>query len=230
MLIKGTFTNEFSGSVGGITAAHNRGGYYLRSRVVPTDPATAFQTARRNTFRTFITNWTTKLTEVQRESWRLWAANTPFLNPLGDSRPITGQNAYAGCNMLRQQAGLAEVTTAPVIFDRGAVGAVNLDNISAASDDFEVVFDNTQTWATAVGGALLVFGGRPQNQSIQFYKGPWRFIDSIDGAVIAPTSPGGPFINPFPLALNQRLFVRLVALTADGRWTSDVVVSGLVGA
>lgn len=230
MKFKGTLGTQFSGSLAGITASHNRGGAYLRQRAIPVDPSSSFQNARRNVFRTLVQRYTTVLSEAQREDWRLWALNTPFLDVLGDSRPITGQQAYVGANTLRDQAGLAFLNAAPVIFNRGAMGSLELGAVSAASDDYELTFDNTQSWATAVGGALLLFQGRPQNASVLYYNGPWRFTEAVLGAVVPPTSPFTAGPQPFPLALGQRLFVRAVAITADGRWTSPTVVSSIVGA
>ena len=43
MKFKGMIGSMFSGSSGGVTASHNRGGYYLRQRVVPSDPASTLQ-------------------------------------------------------------------------------------------------------------------------------------------------------------------------------------------
>lgn len=225
MKFKGTFATSQSGSLAGITASHNRGGQYLRNRTIPTDPASSFQTARRNVFRTLVTRWTNTLTQAQRDSWITYADNTPFVNALGDPLILTGQNAYIGSNTLRVQAGIAQVATAPAIFERCAIGELT-PIADAAADEFEIEFDNSQAWATAVGGALLVFASKPQNASIRFFKGPFRYGGKIAGAVVPPTSPQT-VPSPYVFAAGQRIFLRFVAITADGRWSNEYITSVL---
>ncbi|KKM06452.1 hypothetical protein LCGC14_1743870, partial [marine sediment metagenome] len=48
MLFKSGLITQGSGSIGGLTASHNRGGMYFRARTIPTNPATSFQTVVRN--------------------------------------------------------------------------------------------------------------------------------------------------------------------------------------
>lgn len=225
MLFKGTFGDQYSGSAGGLTASHNRGGYYLRQRVVPANPSSLAQLQRRAAFRTAINRWM-DLSQVNRESWATWAANVPFTNRLGDARPITGQNAYVGSRVLRQQAGLTAVSAGPATFNRGNMGDVAIESIDGTSDDFDIAFDATASWATAVGGALLVFQGKPQPASVEFYKGPFLFNQAILGAVVAPTSPDT-MASLYPLAAGQRVFVRVVAVQADGRYSAGQVLSGI---
>jgi hypothetical protein len=81
-------------------------------------------------------------------------------------------------------------------------------------------FTNTDTWATAVGGALLVFMSRGQSPTINSFKGPYRFAGKVAGAVSPPTSPQN-ITSPFTLAATQRVFVRFIAVTADGRVSAD---------
>lgn len=228
MKIKGTFATEFSGSVGGLTAAHNRGGYYLRNRVVPTDPATVTQVTRRNAMRTMVGRWMTTLTAANRASWELYAQNTPFTNDLGDPLILTGQQAFIGSALARAPVPLGSVAAGPGTFNRSEMGEITV-TASAASDEYEVVYDNTRPWAVAVGGALVIYEGRPQNGSVNFYKGPFLHADDVLGAVVPPTSPAT-VTSAYNLVAGQAVFLRLVAVTADGRWTPGVVVRAVVGA
>ena len=50
MLFKPTIVASLSGSLGGITASHNRFGAYLRERVIPVNPGTQPQVIVRNAF------------------------------------------------------------------------------------------------------------------------------------------------------------------------------------
>jgi hypothetical protein len=79
-----------------------------------------------------------------------------------------------------------------------------------------IAFTNTDEWATAVGGSLLVYAGRPQNPSVNFFKGPYRFAGRINGAVVPPTSPLT-VPAPFVFQQTQREHVQFRAVGADAR-------------
>jgi len=79
-----------------------------------------------------------------------------------------------------------------------------------------LTFTNTDTWATAVGGSLLVYSSRPQDVGISFFKGPYQFAGRVNGAGTAPTSPQN-ITTPFTLAAGQLVFVQFRAVNADGR-------------
>lgn len=225
MKFKGTFGAEFSGSAGALTASHNRGGYYLRQRVIPVNPNSDAQRALRTTFSAAVVAYS-GLSAVNRDGWKVWADNTPFTDSLGDPRPVTGQNAFIGSYTLKTQAGLAPVTAAPSTFNRGALGDVSLGSVMSGAGTYDITFDPTAEWATAVGGALLIFQGRPQNASVSFYKGPFLFAAAVPGAAVAPTSPET-VPTLYPLATGQRVFVRLVAVMPDGRYTTGVILNEL---
>ena len=57
MKILSALATAVSGSIGGITGSHNRGGMYLRSRVIPVNPQTVDQLAARNRLATQSSGW-----------------------------------------------------------------------------------------------------------------------------------------------------------------------------
>jgi hypothetical protein len=205
-----------SGSVAGCTFSRNRSGQYIRNRSVPTNPSTSFQQIMRGALATLVARWTDTLTPAQREDWTTWAVNTPQTNPLGFSFNLTGQQAYVKMNAARIQAGITIVDAAPTTFSGAPLTPATSFVADAAEQDITFAFTNTDEWATAVGGFLAVFISRPQNPSVNFYKGPFLFAGTVLGAVVPPTSPAA-IDAPFPFVVGQRVFVRLRAATADAR-------------
>lgn len=223
-----------SGSVGGLTAAHNKGGYYLRSRSVPTDPASSYQGQVRDAMASLVAHWSETLTQTQREAWADYAASVPVPNPLGDSITLSGFNWYTACNIPRLQAdtkmstSLGRIDDAPVIFNRGAhtVPVPTLTETSGQS----IAYDNGDDWATQTGGALLIYQGLPQNAGRNFFKGPWRLSDVVAGDDTTPPTSPAVVANAFlallayELSEGQKVWMRFVSVLSDGRCTAGSVV------
>lgn len=208
-----------SGKLGGIVFAHNKGGNYVRQFRVPTNPNTGFQQDVRD-FVSFLSNrWVNVLTEAQRVAWGVFAANMTSIDTIGESITLTGLNWYIKCNTLRMQAGLATVTDGPTTFSLSSITAP-VPTIVAAGTTVSVAFTDTDAWANVVGGALLVYASRPQNQSINFFKGPFRFAGAVLGAASPPTSPA--VINlPFAIGpADSKMFFRFIGTLEDGRPSS----------
>lgn len=220
MKYKGTLIAEGSGSIGGLTASHNRGGQYFRQRSVPVNPNTAAQQGVRGYFANAQADWNDTLSQAQRDAWDAYALNTPISNALGNDVNVGGKGMFTRGYVPRRLASLSAVLNGPGTFGLPALGTVGITSITASTKVAIVTFDNTQDWATAVGGALLLFTSRPVNPSINGYKGPYRFAGRILGAVSAPTSPQN-ITTVFPLTAGQKVFWRLVAVTADGRVSPD---------
>lgn len=101
-----------SGSVGGNTFSHNKGGAYVRQRSVPTNPTSERQTAVRTAFGTCASYWT-DLTASQQTAWAQYAATHPVLNALGQSVLISGLAMFCSCNARLIDAGESLVVTPP---------------------------------------------------------------------------------------------------------------------
>lgn len=215
----GSVAGAMSGSLGGVTFSHNRGGAYARLRTIPTNPASAFQTAVRNYFAQLTSAWLNELTPAQRAAWETYAINVPVLNKLGDPVTLTGLNQYVRSNVPRLQAGLARVDNGPTTYTLASFTTPSITLPSGTEAD--VAFTNTDDWAGAVGGALMVFASRPQSPSINFFNGPYRFMDVVLGAGTPPTSPDT-MLLPFIVASGNKVFFKARATNADGRLTSEV--------
>lgn len=226
MKFKSALVTQASGSVGGMTAAHNKGGLYLRARATPTNPATAQQIAVRNFLATLTTAWQETLTAAQREAWATYAENVLIPDRLGEPRNIGGIGHYVRSNVPRLQAGLTRVDDGPTIFDQATFTTPTLN----AGDDesLTVNFTDTDAWVDETGAAMLVYASRQQALSINFFKGPYRFVDSIDGDdTTPPTTPASP-TSPFGLDTGNKQFYQVRVTRADGRLSPIVRTSALI--
>ena len=220
MKYKSLLLSEASGSVGGLTFSHNKGGLYIRARAIPTNPGSPQQDVVRAAFGALVSRWITILTEVQREAWRSYAAGTPLLDTLGDVRHVTGMNMFLRCNALRVAFGLGVVDDGPIYHNLGYLTAPTF-SVAAAADTVSVGFNNLDGWANETGSHLLVYASRPQNVSVNYFKGPYRLAGTVDGDDVTPPVSPEVIDLPFPVSADQRVFFMAAASRLDGRRSLD---------
>lgn len=226
MKFKSGIITQASGSIGGLTASHNKGGMYFRARSIPTDPASAYQVAMRNAMVQLASRWSSTLTQAKRDAWDVYAVNVPLVNAMGDPVSRSGQQMYCRSSLQRLQAGLAIVDDAPEVFDLGTFSAPSF-GFDAASDEIDVTFTNGDEWANEDDAAMLVYVSRPQNAGINFFKGPYRYADKIEGdSGTPPTSPAA-IALPFAIAADQRVFAYVAVTREDGRLSSRFRGTGI---
>lgn len=239
MKIKSALVTQMSGSIGGMTGSHNKGGMYLRARTIPVNPNSTQQQLQRQYFSTAVQRWTEVLTEVNRTTWRNYANNVLLTDTLGDALQLSGQQMYirtATAQMLAASGGATPPTidtfdTAPATFDTGELGDISFTQATSDNREVTVGIAGAPGWAAQDDGTLILQLGIPQNNSRRFFKGPFRFCDSVNGASLSPITTAvidaddcTPIIN---FATGQRMFVRCRALYNDGRLTSSVIVNGI---
>ena len=227
MKFKSQIFTAVSGSVGGLTFAKNKGGLYTRARAIPTNPNTPAQVAARDALSTLVDAWTNILAESQRDAWRTYAANTPVVDVFGDPKLLTGQQMYLRSNQPRVRAGVPRVDPGPTIFNLGTFTTISIAISAAAPNDIIVTFTTGDAWANVDGGFLFIGASRQQNQSISFFKGPFRQAGTIFGDPVPPTSPKT-IVSDFPYALANKAFVTARAGQADGRLSTAQIVSTVV--
>lgn len=217
-LFKGLLVSKVSGSIGGLTFAHNKGGPYIRNRATPTDPNSPQQQAVRGFVGNLAARWNGILTDVQRATWETYAANVTVLDPFGDPRLIPAISHFVRSNVPRMQSGEAPLDVAPTIFNLGEFTNPAFNTIET-TEIVEVTFDTGDAWVGEDGSKMLVYASRPQNPGKLFFKGPYRYADSIDGdATTPPTSPASISL-PFPCVSGQNMFYRVAVMRADGRYS-----------
>lgn len=225
MKFKSQVYTQTSGSVGGLTYSHNRGGMYTRARAIPVNTATSNQQGIRNSLANLVALWNSTLTAAQRDAWNVYGDNTPTTDSLGEPRQLSGINWYVACNVARLQCALTRVDAAPTTFGLATLTVPTALVLTASTDAVGFAFTNTDPWA-GLGGALAVAVSPPQNPGISFYKSPFRFAGKVLGAASPPSSPGS-VTSPFNFAVGNRVFVRFRAIGVDGRISSPLFLNGL---
>lgn len=219
MKFKSQIVTQASGSVGGTTYASNQGGLYMRARSTPTNPNSAFQQAVRTFFKQCMNAWTNTLTSVQRAGWNAYATNTPITNTLGDARKIGDNAMYARSNVSRLQAGLTRIDAPPTTYDLGQFTQPTFTTSINASS-LAVAFTTGDAWHTTNGG-LLIYASRPQNASVNYFKGPFRLVGVVGGAATSPAT----FTLPFSAGpATSVIFMKTVATQPDGRLSTPSIV------
>lgn len=219
MKFKSQVYTEASGSIGGVTYSHNRGGMYTRARAIPTDPQSPQQMIIRGIVANLTSLWNNILTPAQRAAWDLYAVNVPMLNRLGEPINIGGLGHYIRSNTPRLQTGAARVDDGPVIFNLGEFTPPTFDTFAAATQDFSVNFTTTDGWVNEVGSFLFAYSSRTQNASINYFQGPYRYSDGIIGDLVAPPATPATLNAAFPIVAANRTFVQIRISRADGRLT-----------
>jgi len=239
-LFKSQLVTQASGSVGGTTYSHTGSGLYMRARSIPVNPNSGYQLQVRSSLTELVMKWLDTLTAAQRNAWNLWAKNTPFTNALGDSFSISGQNAYIGANTGRLQAiakltaTIARVDDAPTVFDRGDF--TTPVPVFSEATGLVTSFTTGDDWVSEDEAAMLIFEGRPHNPSRNFFKGPFRLVDIIEGDSGSPptspktTSAANIASRGYVFAEGQNCWAKYVVVRADGRYSSGRVVGPIAAA
>jgi hypothetical protein len=227
-IIYGSGINQISGTLDGVVYSRNRFGGYARRYTVPVNPNSARQQSVRNTFQELTEHWNTTLTAAQRTAWNLYGANVPVLDRFGASINLTGFQHYLRSNTVIRQCGLTRVDDGPTTFALPETDGTFSASASEATQEISITFDDAAGWASEDNAAMPIYGGRPQLATRDFFAGPWRFADSIDGDQAgAPTSPAT-VTSAYTITEGQRLWIYGRIVRADGRlsdpFRSDLTV------
>lgn len=232
-LIRYAEGQQRSGSIGATVYSHNRFGQYMRARSVPVNPQSSRQVAARNRLQSLAGNWSETLTDSQREAWRSYAQTVSWLNPLGDVVTLTGINMYCRGNTAVLQAGGTRIDDGPAASGLPTAEQSLGASGSEATQVISVTFDDTAAWCDLDDAFQLLYMGIPVSPAIQFFNGPWRYIEAIAGDSAAP--PSSPHActagnTPFPFQEGQQIFIQSRILLPDGRLSTTARTSFLAGA
>jgi len=161
---------QISGSVGGTTFSHNKGGMYMRNRSNPTNPSSPAQLARRATLATLSASWQ-DLTTGQRAAWTEWGRQNPGTNALGDSFLLSGQNSFVKLNSKILLDSASQIDTPPIIASPDALVTIVQDgDIGAGATDL------TFTGALPSGGKIELWGTAQDSAGKEYVKNLEKFI------------------------------------------------------
>jgi|WetSurMetagenome_2_1015567.scaffolds.fasta_scaffold04315_10 hypothetical protein len=151
------FGNEIVGGSGksnGNVIAKNRGGYYVRTKVTPTNPRSSRQIAVRALLASNAQAWGS-LTEAQRAAWNSAVSSWQKTNIFGDLVKPSGINLYVRLNNNIVAVGGVAISEPPLPIAVGyaqvlaltvsaATGAVTLTPVNGTSADEKAVIRFTE--------------------------------------------------------------------------------------
>lgn len=217
---------EARGKLNGTVFSRNTYGAYMRTKVTPANPSTAFQAAVRADMTTHAQAWRA-LTAAQRVAWSALAIQLTRINIFGDNVPLTGFNAFIKINRNLGAAGTAPLTDAPVL---GSVTALTALTVAAAAGASTVGVTFAPTPVPA--GYALVIRATPQmSAGINFVKSEYRQLSIVAAAGASPSAQGAAYETRFGnLVAANKLFVsaRLINLTSglySGEFSAEAIVA-----
>jgi hypothetical protein len=203
----GTVITGASGSLGGIVAARNANGAYLRRKVKNVNPNTIPQQNRRNQFGSLSRQWKL-LSASQQNGWSIASPAFPYKNKLNIASTYTGFQLFAKVNNQLLSIGQTMITDAPtptvvdglslntaaiVIATPSAI----LSGTNTTTGDSTIPTGNTVVvWATGSLSSGISKPKNPQFRKIATFPDSWD-LSSMDvtdtylavfGAMPAPTA------------------------------------------
>ena len=113
IIIPGAMVSQASGRIGGTIFSRNRGGAYVRNGSIPTTVTTPFAQRIKSVTAAMSQAWAGLDAEVQ-EQWREWATQNPVINRLGQSRTLSGHQAFVKINARLVYASFDVVSSPPI--------------------------------------------------------------------------------------------------------------------
>ena len=161
--------HQIRGSMGNATYSRNRPGNFMRTRVVPHDPATLPQLEQRNLHAFVVDYWRNTLSDAQRLVWNDLALITDFHSPTCRSYHPSGFSLFLRANVFRvntlsavEVVPDAVATSPPTPFDVGSGAVAGRSYITADYD-----------WHDGKTGKVFAWFSPDVSQSTYYYRGPW---------------------------------------------------------
>jgi len=200
----GSLVTDGRGKIGGHVASKNRGGAYLRTKVSPVNPQTAFQSVVRVLLTALSQAWRS-LTSVQRAAWNSAVENFKGTNVFGDIKTPSGLNLFVRLNSNIELAGGTRITEPPVLSSSPS----DL-TISAAAAEGAGTFAVTFGPSPVPADTAYVIEATPQvSQGKSFVKNLFRMVQVFPAADTTPTSIFTAYTDRFgSLVAGQKIVLR----------------------
>jgi len=169
---------EIRGSIAGTVFSRNRGGAYTRNRVTPLNPASSNQQLVRSAITDLSTQWSTVLSQGQRDAWTSFSQAFPTTNVFGASIVLTGLQMFVRQNTPLAYIGETLLLSAPVNLDVDA-----LTDFSAAVDDSANTMVLTFAPTPVPADHVLQISSTPAvSPGIGYFKNKLRQITALPAA------------------------------------------------
>jgi hypothetical protein len=181
LLKLGPMAAAISGTIGGTVFARNRGGAYARAWAKPRTVISAQAIEAKYILGLCSQGWAA-LTEAQKDAWRSWTVENPSTNRLGESRTLSGPQAFNALNarVYRCTGGLLSM---PPLTNPPAAPVYTSLTCDISDSKAEIVFTPTPIGA---GKQLWVWGCLVGSSGISYIKNRTRLIYNADAAETSP--------------------------------------------
>lgn len=162
--------NKLNGSV----LSKNRYGSYVRNKVTPVNPQTAYQQEVRQRLGSLSQSWR-ELTVAQRNSWTERAKESPFTDIFGDTKTLDGKAFFIKLNSNLLSIGETPITSAPQMVEMPTFSIIG----SSASVAGGITL-TTDIATVPAGFELKVFATPALPAQINFVKNRYRDIGVVE--------------------------------------------------
>lgn len=205
-----------SGSMGAVTASHNRAGQYLRNRRTPVSPTrTPKQGIQRGRFGSVSAAWQSLAGDVQ-SAWTAFAAGYPVVDSLGQSIVLTGHQYFVGVNSALLAAGQAIINTVPT---NTTIPPINSPNIFADGNGnliVSVAGVTTGDW-NLIGLSKVLSNGRNFNKQFSQFAVASDTNNVLDVSDAYATQYGAPIAG-------RKIFGRFKEVNSSGMQGPDLIL------
>lgn len=224
-LIKLTaIVDNISGKLNGTVFAKNKGGHYMRSKSMPSNPKTSFQNAVRARFGAIAQLWGT-LRESQRNAWNAMASEFPYTNRLGDTKILSGFALHQKLNTNLAVIGQSFVADPPEPVSPPAVVSI-VAAASAAEGEMNV----SGTLAEGVAStrySAVIMATPPLRDGVSNFQNQLREIAIVEDITVA-NAIGDQYAARFgALSKDQKIGISIHTI-ANGSGVASVAVNTTV--
>lgn len=217
----GVAISQASGRVGGTIFSHNRGGMYMRNGTKPKVVVSDAAMEQKAIMGVCSRAWAT-LDNSQRAAWRTWAVENPVINRLGESRTLSGSQAYNQINARLLRCGGSALSLPPI-----GGPPVPLTTLSAAADasDGTLVLTFAATPIPA-NTAYMVWGCPVNSEAVTYYKNRMVLVSILPATTATGADIGSDWEGRFGSLIegqNLKLEAQAISLTTG-------LISGFVRA
>jgi hypothetical protein len=163
--------SEMRNKLNGSVFSRNRAGNYLRNKVTPVNPQTAFQTAVRALLTDASQSWR-ELTQAFRDAWYSATSNFTGTDIFADVRTPSGSNLYAKLFINASNVGDTPLSQPPAVISSPGI----VENGLIFNTGISVLTFTDIAMAIPANTALLVRASAGMSAGRRFVKGRSRIL------------------------------------------------------
>jgi hypothetical protein len=222
----GAIVVDGRGKIGGHVVSKNRAGSYLRTKVTPVNPNTAYQAAVRNRLSQLATAWA-GLTAAQRLLWNNAVSAFKKTDIFGDIKNPTGFNLFQKLNNNLSRIGIAQINVPPLPVELPTITTGVLVATNAG------VMTVTFTVDPSIAATDVEIEATPAlSPGISFVKSEFRVIGKMPVLAAHVADIAALYIAKFGAvgAVGQKVFIRMKQISkTTGQAGVPVIYSDIIG-